>query len=65
MKSVRITLDEIDRAGSHHTLLSILKDKGFPVGGTFNLFIDWEKIKTLTFEYDFKTMERVYIWEEL
>lgn len=45
-------------------MLSILKEKGFPIKGTFHLEVDWDKVEAMTSYLDDKTLEQVIEWKE-
>ena len=63
-KSLRLSPSDLVKSRAEYTMLSILKEKGFPIKGTFHLEVDWDKVEAMTSYLDDKTLEQVIEWKE-
>ena len=63
---VEISPIELMNLPPHKSLLSLLRDKGFPVveSESATLAVDMDKVKSYSNWYDPKEKIRVYEWEE-
>lgn len=63
-KSLRLSPNDIVGADASCTMLSILKERGFPIKGTLILEVDWDKVESITRYTDFKTLDEIIEWKE-
>lgn len=62
-KQIRISPHEI-LEHKHLNWLALLREKGFPIKGSFILEVDWDKIEAVTRYTDDKTDDVIIEWRE-